>query len=122
MFALSCLASAILSSCSSQPHLPQGAAAALTAHWQALPSATVLEHHIIRAWPSAAIATDLTPWSPSMETWCVETVMTPAVEGSTGDETLLWIVFRESEGEPWSAALLATMSSTWPYEACGVAP
>ena len=58
--------------------------------------------------------------TPALEVWCVEAEMSSANDTSVEAERLIWIVIRENENASWTAALLATMSSTWPYKACGV--
>jgi hypothetical protein len=52
----------------------------------------------------------------SMEIWCVKVDHSPTDESGLG---LIWIVTREDEQSEWKAAMLATMSASWPYEACG---
>ena len=106
-----------LFSCSPTPQLPESAEEALLAYWQSLPSSQEVAHRIVRVWPGIPSPEKLTP----AEVWCVETEISaqdPAVDG----EPLIWIIMRENENEVWSAALLATMSSIWPYEACGWGP
>jgi hypothetical protein len=110
-----------LSSCSRPPQLPEGARDALIAYWESLPSDSGVENRIIRAWQGVTPEEDLTSGAPLMEVWCVEAEMSstdPSVDGSL----LEWIVIREDREPRWSAALLASMSSTWPYQACGEAP
>lgn len=48
--------------------------------------------------------------------------ITAAEDESIIGETVTWIVFRNDEEADWNAAMLATMSSLWPYEACGNGP
>jgi hypothetical protein len=106
-----------LSSCSRSSQLPEGPRDALIAYWESLPSDPGVEHRIIRAWPGVAPEAESTPVAPIVEIWCVEAEMSaedPAVDGSL----LVWIVTRGNQETPWSAALLASLSSTWPYEAC----
>ena len=110
-----------LSSCSRSSQLPEGARAALIAYWESLPSDPGVENRIIRAWPGVTPAADSTPVDPIAEVWCVEAEISsedPAVDGNL----LVWIVTRGDREAPWSAALLMSLSSTWPYEACGEAP
>ncbi|MFC2028925.1 hypothetical protein ACFLTX_03255 [Chloroflexota bacterium] len=111
----------ILSSCSKPSQLPDDARNALHAYWQSLPTSGV-ENHIKRAWPGTISAEVLPSSTPTMEIWCVEAEISSKVEPSINGELLIWIVMRENKDRQWSAALLASMSSTWPYEACGRAP
>ena len=57
-----------------------------------------------------------------MEIWCVETEIITADDTSIIGEPVTWIVTRNDEKSNWQSAMLATMSSTWPYEACGRGP
>ncbi len=50
-----------------------------------------------------------------MEIWCVEVDHSPTDET---DPELIWIVMRPNQQSEWAAAMLATMSSSWPYETC----
>ena len=111
-----------LSSCSSQTQLPADANRALEAYWQSLPSDPTLTYQILQVWPSVNPAETITPWAPNMEVWCVETEITAAKNASIIGASVTWIVIRNDENADWSAAMLATMSSTWPYEACGKGP
>jgi hypothetical protein len=110
--------SIFLSSCSQVPQLPEGAQETLDAYWQSLPSAPGIRHHIIRAWSGATSSEELTSRVTSMEIWCVEAEITSSEDLDLDGERLIWIVFRENEKANWSASMLATMSSTWPYEVC----
>jgi hypothetical protein len=109
------------SSCSRSPQLPEGARDALVAYWESLPSHPGVENRILRAWPGEAPTEDLTSGIPLMEVWCVEAEISSADDPSVDGELLVWIVTRENQGGRWSAALLASLSSTWPYQACGEA-
>ena len=111
-----------LSSCSRLPQLPDGARDALIEYWESLPSYPGVEHRIIRAWSGVTPAEDLTAGVPLMEVWCVEAEISSAVDPSVDGNLLVWIVTRENQEPRWSAALLASMSSIWPYQACGEAP
>jgi len=111
-----------LSSCSRPPQLPEGARDALIAYWESLPSHPGVEHRIIGAWPGEAPAEDLTLGVPLMEVWCVDAEISSTDDPSVDGNVLEWIVIRENEEPRWSAALLASMSSIWPYQACGEAP
>lgn len=121
LFAVVVSASHGLSSCSGPRQLPDGARDALVAYWESLPSHPGVENRIVRAWPGEAPA-QLTSGTPLMETWCVEAEISSADDPSVDGDLLVWIVTRENDETPWSAALLATMSSIWPYQACGEAP
>jgi hypothetical protein len=102
-----------LAACDGDLRLPQEARQALAAYWDSLPSDAGITHTITRAWPGVSAE------NPDLEIWCVEAEMSapgnPAVDG----ERMIWIVLRNKAERSWSAALLATMSSMWPYEACG---
>jgi hypothetical protein len=121
LFAVVVSASQVLASCSSSPQLPEGARDALMAYWESLPSYPGVENRIIRAWPGEAPAEGSTPGDPSIEVWCVEAEMSSTDDPSV-DGDLVWIVTRQKDETRWSAALLATMSSLWPYQACGEGP
>jgi len=107
-----------LVSCSARPELPKEAKEALENYWQSLPSAGKVEYRIVQSWPGTTSSEDTAPWPPSMEIWCVEAENASDHES----ETMIWFVARQSEDSAWDAALLMTMSSIWPYEACGAAP
>ena len=111
-----------LSSCSQPAQLPTDARKALEAYWRSLPSDPNLTHQIIKAWPSVVPEKTTTPWAPAMEVWCIETEITAATDTSIIGETVTWIMLREDEKADWDVAMLATMSSTWPYEACRKEP
>ncbi len=121
LFAVLLFAGHGLASCSSPPQLPDAARAALIAHWESLPSHPGVWNRTIREWPGE-VPTHLAPWPPLMEIWCVEAEALSSDDPAAGDDRLVWIVTRDNEGARWTAALLATMSSIWPYQACGVAP
>ena len=107
--------SIFLASCSSPSALPPEAERALEAYWQSLPSYPNISYQMRQAWPGVVSAEMI----PNMEVWCVETEITEAEDIELISETLTWIVIRENEDADWTAAMLATMSSLWPYEACG---
>lgn len=110
--------SSILFSCTPSLQLPGPAQDALRAYWQSLPASSDLSHRIIRAWPGSVSPGDSNSVTTVKEIWCVEAEVSahdPLIDG----ERMIWIVIRENDDVNWSAALLATMSSTWPYEACG---
>ncbi len=108
--------SIFLASCSSASSFPPDAERALEAYWQSLPSYPTITYQTQQAWPGVESAT---PRAPNMEVWCVETEITAAEDVSLIGETLTWIVIRDNQDADWTAAMLATMSSLWPYEACG---
>ena len=111
-----------LSSCSQPAQLPADAREALDAYWQSLPSDPNLTHQILQAWQGSTPEETTAPQVPIMEVWCVETEITAAKNDSIIGASVTWIVIRNDENADWSAAMLATMSSTWPYEACGKGP
>ena len=94
----------------------------LTDQWKHLSSDTSPELRIIRAWPSEVPPEQLAPSSPSMETWCIELEPPAGNDGSTGPEPIMWIAARPDQEAAWFATPLMTMSSLWPYQACGVVP
>ena len=110
-----------VAACSSPAQLPADARRALMAYWESLDSAGV-GHQIIRAWPGEFGAQELAPGAAPTEIWCVEAAMSAPADPSVDGEVLVWIVTRENGRAPWSAAMLASLSATWPYEACGQAP
>ena len=91
------------------------------AYWESLPSYPSVENRVIRAWPGEAIE-DLSPGAPPREVWCVEAQVSSADGPSVDGDLLVWIVTRENQEALWSAALLASLSSLWPYQACGEPP
>jgi hypothetical protein len=111
-----------LSSCSPPTRLPTDANRALEDYWQSLPSDPTLTYQILQVWQGVVPAETITPWAPNMEVWCVETEITAATDASIIGETVTWIVIRNDEKADWNVAMLATMSSIWPYEACGKGP
>ncbi len=54
-----------------------------------------------------------------MEIWCVEVQFSGGLTEAAQSDSTIWIVTRESQDAIWNAAWLMTMSSLWPYEACG---
>ena len=121
LIALHFCASLVFVACSTSPQLPESAEDALAAYWESLSSYPSVENRIVRAWPGGANE-DLAPEAPLMETWCVEAEISSPDDASVDGERLVWIVIRENEEARWTAALLASMSSIWPYQACGEAP
>ncbi len=114
--------SLLLASCTHPPQLPGDAKEALLAHWVSLPSPPGFEHHIIQAWQGATPTENMITLAAESETWCVETRISAPSDPTVDGERLIWIVIRDSPEAPWNVALLATMSSLWPYEACGSVP
>jgi hypothetical protein len=112
----------LLSSCISAAQLPTDAQNTLEAYWQSLPSDPTLTYQIRQAWPGAVPVETSTPWAPNMEAWCVETEITAAKDALTIGEMIIWIVIQNDDKAEWQVAMLATMSSIWPYEACGKGP
>lgn len=121
MVALVACASLGFSSCSRSPQFPDDARDALMAYWEALPSDPEVENRIIRAWPGETNE-DLDLAARPKEVWCVEAEIYSAKDPSVDGERLMWIVTRENREARWSAALLASLSSLWPYQACGNGP
>lgn len=115
-------ASLFITSCESPPKLPEDAKETLLDYWASLPSPTGFEHHIIQAWQGETGTENEITLSPDMETWCVETSVSAPNDPSVDGEKLIWIIVRKNQESRWTAALLATMSSIWPYEACGTTP
>jgi len=102
----------VLVACSPQPDLPQSAQQALEERLLALPGGDA-EFIIGRAWPGVRSQSEQ---GSSLEIWCVEVDHSPIDET---DPELIWIVTRPNQQTEWNAAMLATMSSSWPYEVCG---
>jgi hypothetical protein len=111
-----------LSACSGTQELPDSARSALEAYWESLPSHPAVENRIVRAWPGESTEDGSTSGAPSMETWCVEAEISSSDDPAVDGGLLVWIVMRENDETRWSAALLASMSSIWPYQACGEVP
>ena len=116
------VASLVLTSCEPPQKLPQDAREALSDYWASLPSTTEFEHHIVQVWQGTAVSENVITLPPEREIWCVETSVSAPYDPSLDGEKLIWIIIRENQEARWNAALLATMSSIWPYEACGRAP
>jgi hypothetical protein len=97
---------------------PKDARDALVAYWDSLPSDPGIEHRITRAWEgkSAAAGSGL---ERSIEVWCVEAEIPSTGDPSVDGSRPVWIVTRGAQEASWTPALLASFSSTWPYEACG---
>lgn len=97
--------------------LPDRARTALLEHWDSLPSDPDIEHRIIEAWLGQPPGEEPNLGTSPIAVWCVEAEISsddPEVDGSR----MVWIVTRRGQESNWSAALLASLSSTWPYEAC----
>ena len=112
----------ILSSCSRPTQLPTDARRALEAYWQSLPSDPNLTYQIIQAWPGNVPDKTKTPEAPTTDIWCVETEITAATDVSIICAPITWIIIWNDKKVDWDVAMLAMMSSTWPYEACGEEP
>jgi hypothetical protein len=115
-------ASIILGSCTPPSQLPESAFSALNRQWDSLPGSATHDLTVLRSWqgqipPDA----DPAPTSP-MDVWCVETLLSSNQPYSGESETVIWIITRTSDDATWESAPLMTMSSLWPYQACGVAP
>lgn len=121
ILAIAALLALAMSSCSPGPWLPAAARQALEQAWNAIPG-EVGDLHIVRAWSGKGPAEELTPWAPDMQTWCVE-VKPPADPGAAASpELAIWVVTKPDAESDWSAGMLLTMSSLWPYQACEPAP
>ena len=121
-FSIVIFVSIFLATCSSPTRLPSGAEKALRAYWQSLPSYPTTSYRIVQVWQGDVRAETGTPRTPNMQVWCVDAEITAAEDVSIIGETVTWIVIRDDEKADWTAAMLAAMSSTWPYEACGRGP
>ena len=104
--------------CTGTP-LPGAARDALVAYWDGLPSDPGIEHRIVRAWEGVPTSEPGEPGGTVSEVWCVEAEMSSPSDPSVDGSRMVWIVTRGPGEATWSAALLASLSSTWPYEACG---
>ena len=114
LFGLALCLALLLAACASQ-RMPPDAEQALLDYWASLPSSSQIENTITRSWRGDTSTAEL---QPGMEVWCVDAGMSTD-NPETDGQTLRWIVVRTGEDAPWTATLLAAMSSTWPYEACG---
>lgn len=98
--------------------LPDSARDALLSYWDSLPSDPGIEHRIVRVWEGSTGAglpdSDATP----SEIWCVEAEMLSGEDPALDGSRTVWIITHDRGDARWSAALLASLSSTWPYEAC----
>ena len=107
----------LLPACAAQ--MPADAREALVAYWDSLPAEPGVSQEFVRAWPGEGDQAEVTPWAPEMEVWCVIAEISAPNNAEVDGEQLVWIVIRETPESGWNAALLATMSATWPYESCG---
>ena len=103
-----------IAACSPPLALPADARAALVAYWEGLPSDPGIENEIVRAWQGELPAGA----GEAMEIWCVEAEMRNEQDPAFEPAVLTWIVTRPDGGSDWTAAMLATMSASWWYEAC----
>ncbi len=103
----------LLAACTAPDGLPPAALHALLDQWT-----QDADLEILRAWPGEP-PPSLAPGSPPLEVWCVEVQTTEGRAGAAPSGPIIWIVTRQGREAPWQAAWLLTMSSIWPYEACG---
>lgn len=108
-------------SCAADPPLPDDARLALEQQWDTLSPESAAGLRIVRAWQGKAPANELAPGTPA-QMWCVEAELSATPESDAQPDRTVWIVTRPDENAPWSVAMLFTMSSLWPYQACGLAP
>jgi len=109
----------LLTACSPSNQLPHEARQVLEEQIAALPG-SISGFQIGRAWKGAAPTGESTPWPSSMQVWCVEVETEFDPETEVESQPVIWIVTRTDESSEWTAAMLMTMSSLWPYQACGV--
>ncbi len=112
--AINMLMSIVVGACATTP-FPDDARQALESYWDSLPSGSEIEFTLVRGWEG-----EPTSIGPD-EVWCVEAEATSddlEVDGTVAK----WIVMRSAGETEWSVSMLATMSSLWPYEACGLSP
>jgi hypothetical protein len=109
-------------SCSLAQPLPDGAKQALEKTWRTLPGGASADFWILRAWPGKGYAENPAPLSPAMEIWCVEISQPPGQGEAKSLVPMIWIITRAYLRGEWMAAPLMTMSSSWPYQACGAMP
>ena len=112
----------LLSACTTAPELPQGALDGLYAEWASLPGSATHDFTILRAWPGKVSPDEPGEAPPSLEVWCVETALSGKQTDAADHDTVLWFVTRSTGEADWLSVPLMAMSSTWPYEACGVGP
>lgn len=109
------------SACTSGRSLPAGARQALEQQWDALGPGTA-DLRIVRAWKGKAPSAEPAPAAPAMQIWCVEAEPLATPGSDTSADKTVWIVTRPDKDSPWATAMLFTMSSLWPYQACGLEP
>ncbi len=123
------MAGTLFSACSGPDDLPRQARKALEETIRSLPGVAASDRipsglstkiNILRAWPAVKPAEETTPWEPDMQTWCVEVSVPEGLSYTPGSDKMIWIITRPDSETDWGAALLMAMSSSWPYEACGV--
>lgn len=107
--------------CAPKPPLPDDARLALEQYWNTLSPESAADLHIVRAWQGKAPPDELAPGTFA-QMWCVEAESPATQESGAKTDRTVWIVTRSDENAPWSVAMLFTMSSLWPYQACGLAP
>ena len=105
-----------LSSCASTTSLPEDAREALVGYWESLAADPGVEHRNTDAWPGTV---DRDGPMSGAQIWCVEAEMSSEADPTVDGSRLVWIVVRQTPEATWSAALLASLSAMWPYEACG---
>jgi len=113
------IAALLLCSCSMFNSLPPAARLELQEQITALPG-SVSEFHIKRAWKGVMPAGEMAQSQSSIKIWCIEVEMEFSVEIEDQAQPVIWIVTRAEGQSEWTAAILMTMSSLWPYQACGV--
>lgn len=87
-------------------------------HWNSLAFDPGIEHRITQAWAGTSAAAGSGPERP-IEVWCVEAEISSTGDPSVDGSRMVWIVTRSAQETSWTPALLASLSSTWPCEACG---
>ena len=112
----------LLISCSAQRRLPKGANDALIQHWASLPGSKLHEIRVLRAWPGELPQDVASEETNPNEVWCVETELSGTENDTAPIESVIWFVTKIDDQGDWTAVPLMTMSSIWPYQACGVVP
>jgi len=111
--------SIFLNACSPQNQLPLEAEQALAEYWESLPTGPKLTYRILQAWPGNVPSRTEMPWDTKAVVWCVESEIVTADDPTVIGVPVTWIVIWNDKKSEWDAMMLAAMSSTWPYEACG---